>query len=327
MEEAPIADSSTSPIADSSTSPVAPKYGPVAEGGYDTPYAVTIFYSETDLYQAGAAVLATQSQPIPINGADLLTLGDVCEHPSPDLVLFANVKYTPDCFAAYFRRGFQRILIVIEDIDGSTYGSTHAFDTRIKVISYKELFTGYVAPIDSLNAFYIMELVTCAKYSDYQPGFRGITHEEGKLFCAYIARTFEKNSARELFRLGVSFNGNEIAVKYCERELGIRAERTKLAMCRLELSPVRNEITFVYGGDLRNELITAALASSRPYIAIVWGEAGDNTTITKVSLFANKNATLSSRVKLAELTLAAITGESPATCLIPDTDLVRFRTF
>lgn len=298
--------------------------GPTADGGYNTPYAVTVFYNELDLFQTGVAVFAARSQAIPVSSAcGDENLADVPEHPSPDLVVFGQIPGGAD---AYFRRGFQRVLLIANESDAA---STHV-DPRVVTITYAQLFTGYVEPIESMNAFYIMELLSCGRYPAHISQVNDVTHEDGKLFSAYIKRTFGKGAAAEIFRLGTRFNGFDIAAKYCERERGIAEERLRIAKLRITKAVTRDDCVFVYGGDLRNELVSiasggvnapgvstgvTASTTAPTYTAIVYvGESDDSSGQINVLMFARSNG--NAVKKLRELTLAEVHGsETSASCV------------
>lgn len=254
-----------------------PTYGPTGDGGYNTPYDSTVFYSESDIFQITIAALSEMCQPVPvINGADLSTLGDVCEHPSPNLILFASSGYTPEHISKYFSRGFQKIHIfstVTEDLnitsEQKVISSTHdattetalialsKIDSRISIFSLNDMTDGHVKLVSNLNAVYIMDLVTCSVHPNYKSFLRTITHKQGTEFTRYLYRVCK--NAREigakLLQLAVTFNGYELAEGLCDRYRGMTEEREILARDRVNSSPTVDGKLFVFACDLRNEIV------------------------------------------------------------------------
>jgi 5S rRNA maturation endonuclease (ribonuclease M5) len=94
------------------------KYGPTGDGGYNTPYSMTVFYRESQIFQVAVAALSETCQAVPIiDGADLSNIAEVCEHPSPELIIFSDLEYTSDHIQKYFKRGFQKIHIFTDRVD------------------------------------------------------------------------------------------------------------------------------------------------------------------------------------------------------------------
>jgi hypothetical protein len=280
-----------------STSRTESKYGPTGDGGYNTPYSVTVFYRGSEIFQVAVAALSEMCQAIPvIPGADLLILGETCEHPSPDLILFDDIEYTEEHFQKYFKRGFQRIHIFsrqntnimdalvepTEALTANTVPTTNAapnaryvslanLDSRIQTFTLDNMNEGHVKLISNLTTVYIMDMIICGVYSEYKSFIRTITHERGRELIDYLQHTCVSYAhiGATLIRLATQFNGYEHAEELCAKWRGMREERQILARSRVKSSPVIDERLYVFGGDLRNEIIALAVEIDAKYI-VVW---------------------------------------------------------
>ena len=244
------------------------KYGPTGDGGYNTPFAVTVFYSENSIFQLAVAVLSEQCQAIPV-GPDLSLLGDACEHPSPSLILFSNSKYTAEHLQKYFARGFQRIHIFADA--ESELETLSKIDSRISVFSLKDMHEGNFKLVNNLNAMYIIELICSGVYSEYKSFIGKINHQNGRAFIKYLQRTYNNpgDIGRLLIKLTLLMNGYEQVEEMCQRALGMEEERQLLARDRVQSSPLIGEKLYVISADLRNEIMRTELPKSAKYI-ILW---------------------------------------------------------
>lgn len=250
------------------TPPAGEKYGPTGDGGYNTPFAVTVFYREDKLYQLAIAALSEMCQAIPVGG-DLMLLGEACEHPSPELIIFDD-NYTPEHIQKYFQRGFQKIRIFANG-DESPICSLSKIDPRVSTFTTANMHDGNLKLIGNLNAVYIVELVMCGTFPEYQSFIRGINNSNGVTFIGYIQRTLKTpgDVGRKLINIALLMNGYEKVEEMCHQYNGMKEERKILASERIASSPTIDGKLYVYCADLRNELIRESATVKAKYI-VLW---------------------------------------------------------
>lgn len=244
-------------------------YGPTGDGGYNTPFAVTVFYTETNIFQLAIAVLSEQCQSIPVSG-DLSLLGDACEHPSPELILFSDSPYTAEHLQKYFKRGFQKIRVFAEK-DPKELEALSQIDSRISVFSLSNLHDGNLKLVNNLNAMYIVELIASGVYPEYKSFINKITNRNGLELIRYLYRMFNSPSeiARLLIKLTLQMNGYERVEEMCQHAIGMDEERKLLARDRVQSSPLHDEVLYVMAADLRNEIMRADYPKSAKYV-VLW---------------------------------------------------------
>lgn len=248
-------------------------YGP-CDGGYNTPFAVTVFYTETNIFQLAIAILSVQCQPIPVAG-DLSLLGDACEHPSPDLILFSDSKYTPEHLQKYFKRGFQKIRIFAEKTTNEIEALSQ-IDSRISLFSLDNLHEGNFGLVNNLNAMYILELITSGVYPNYKSFISKVNNQNGVQFIRYLYRAFTSPAeiARMLIGLTLQVGGYERVEEMVQKAIGMEEERRFLARDRVQSSPLRDDVLYVMAADLRNEILRADYPKSARYV-VLWHIRGD----------------------------------------------------
>ena len=257
------------------------KLGPAPDGSYFTPYQTTIVYSADDLFQITVATLAEHAQVIElIPGADLSTIADVCEHLSPEVVLFGS-QWTVEYIESFYKRGFQFVHVMN---DASTCASTCASNGAITATSICEIinekFTRAVAfdmseiaqhvnIVHGAIAAYLLELLMIGRCK-YTPIFDNVTVSDGKWFAIGIESLAATGvhlpdkikSICETFR-GFDIIGDIIKLGYSDNQVRLKIASEKLSHAHVVIDG-DNIIAYVPADALACEMLDQA--KSIPHI-------------------------------------------------------------
>lgn len=245
------------------------KLGPDGEGGYITPYKFTVAYNPESLFETAVATLCDQTQCIPvlpITNHELL--GESCEHPSPEILLFGN-KFSRESILKLFERGFQFVhIFTYSNEEAEKYIDTDEdvkkpFDYRTVTFDINTLYD-HIILTPGLLSMYLLEHIICAAFPTYKSTLdeNEITHMTGNLFCRGFS-TVPGYFSDKLKKLCDTYKGFDIVHKYIDMGRTIIEERERLASERLEngiyyAHNINDEKYLIYavsGCDLTNELL------------------------------------------------------------------------
>lgn len=250
-------------------------YGPTEDSGYNTPYAVTVFFNENSLFELCIAALSERSQPVSvIDGADLNALPYICEHPSPDVVIFAEHCDYTNVYSKFFERGFQRIHVF-------AYQSTEYSDPRVTTFNLSNMFDGHIKLFNGISALYIMDLIAISQFPDYKPCIGKITCADGNNFTQYLRRTCVSPDqiAVTLISMATSHSGYETATNMIQRNIGMKTERTLMAKHAILTATTGPNTLFINNIFLADEIFAADVPKNVEFI-ILYSVSTDATPAT-----------------------------------------------
>jgi hypothetical protein len=242
------------------------KLGPTDDGGYITPYQMTIVYHQDSVFETAVAVLGARAQLVPLAPlVDYNSVAGACEHISPEVLIFGT-EFSREAITTFFERGFHFVHVFSRDPDyarSKYYDGETPFDPRMVVFGVDTLYE-HVRIIEGLLPIYVLEFVICASFPSYKTQLDGsdeINHLNGK----YLITGLEGGDfGAKLLQLCSTYKGFEIAKVLQIKGATIHETREKLASTRisqgityqLEVSEESKvSVAAIYGGDLTNEMI------------------------------------------------------------------------
>jgi hypothetical protein len=197
---------------------VEPKYGPTEDGGYLTPYQMTIFYNEDSIFETTIATLASRAQMVPLPAAataDYNAVADSCEFITPEVLIF-GAAFPPAAIMRFFERGFHFVHIMIggggdhfngegtlreyQRLRGEPDGTDaeapaspaspidEKFSTSVVVFGAEKIYD-HVVLVEGLSTLLITELVLLGTFPTYKSVNDNYKREDGLAFLRYVRNT------------------------------------------------------------------------------------------------------------------------------------------
>ena len=242
------------------------KLGPTDDGGYITPYQMTIVYHQDSVFETAVAVLGAKAQLVPLAPqVDYNSVAGACEHISPEVLIFGT-EFSREAITTFFDRGFHFVHVFSRDPDlarSKYYDDESPFDPRMVVFGVDTLHE-HVRIIEGLLPIYVLEFIVCASFPSYKTQLESgeeINHVNGK----YLLTGLEGGDfGTKLLQLCSTYKGFELVKVLQIKGATIHETREKLASKRiaqgityqLKLSEENTvSAAAIYGGDLTNEMM------------------------------------------------------------------------
>jgi hypothetical protein len=152
-----------------------PRYGPTGYGEYDTPYKITIVYSENSVFETTIAMLSDQAQLIR-KSSQLSILDQLSEHPVPEALVFAPVE---DAELDTLRAAGHRFIHIF--MYGDAAADNEKTPDDVSRFTINDILD-HVLLIPGLTPILLLEQIASSQFPNYASGYGEITNLSGTRF-------------------------------------------------------------------------------------------------------------------------------------------------